>query len=80
MQREDSAYVLRRQACIGGREDHSSLTLEKSRTAKAVKTDGCWIGIGFTYDHMIEKMNVHGFGCLAQLPGLCEAPDYGKWA
>lgn len=31
-------------------------------------------------DHVVEEFNIDGFGGLSQLPGLCEAADYGNWA
>lgn len=53
--------------------------LENPRHAEAVETDTGRVGSGVTDYHMIEQVDVEGLGRLPEVPGLCEATDYGNW-
>jgi len=53
--------------------------LQHARFAKTVIAGPARIGGSLADDHVVLQVDIDGLGGLAQLPGLCEAADYGNW-
>jgi hypothetical protein len=53
--------------------------LKQAALPETVVAQSPGIGLQPAEDHVVVQLDIDRFGGLAQLPGLCEATDYGNW-
>ena len=52
---------------------------QDARGAEGIVADAMWVGLRITDDDVVHEVDVDHLGGFTELPGLCEATDYGNW-